>query len=148
MDATLNPKWHDHCYRTEIPRDYYDGRDAEGHRYYLVLRIYDWDYNGGHDVMGQVYIPLQDMTSYGTEGWYPVGLSVILSFCLFSLDTLSRAPIACRCFFCLPVLSRALLCVGSFAGDSSLTERICRFRPIRRSRNQAAEGTDGRDTSG
>ena len=66
IDETLNPKWHDHCYRGDIPMTYYENRDA------LVLRIYDWDYFGGDDVMGQVYIPLQDITSYGTEAWYPV----------------------------------------------------------------------------
>ena len=64
---------------------YYENRDA------LVLRIYDWDYFGGDDVMGQVYIPLQDITSYGTEAWYPVYPSGWLSVCLsaLSLDLLS-----------------------------------------------------------
>ena len=80
IDETLNPKWHDHCYRGDIPKAYYENRDA------LVLRIYDWDYFGGDDVMGQVVIPLQDITSYGTEAWYPVYPSVCLSVCLWFLS--------------------------------------------------------------
>ena len=91
IDETLNPKWHDHCYRGDIPKAYYENRDA------LVLRIYDWDYFGGDDVMGQVYIPLQDITSYGTEAWYPVYpsgcLAVCLSVCLRFLSI--SFPVSC-----------------------------------------------------
>ena len=123
IDETLNPKWHDHCYRGDIPKAYYENRDA------LVLRIYDWDYFGGDDVMGQVVIPLQDITSYGTEAWYPVYPSVCLSVCL-------------------SVVSLALLSLPHAHCGSMLMECIlCRFRPIRKNHTRGAEGRDGRGIS-
>ena len=58
--------------------------------------------------MGQVYIPLQDMTSYGTEGWYPVGLASVCLFVWLSvLSGQSLACAACLSVFCLPACSLA-----------------------------------------